>query len=546
MTHRCLPLLLLLPLSAAAANEAFDVVVYGGTAGGVIAAVSAAREGLRTALLEPTGHVGGMVSGGLGYTDIGVKQVIGGFAYEFYFRMGQHYQVHRYSNDVAWYHEPRVAEQIFREMLSGANVKLLEHVRLKEKGGVHMAGGKVVSIDMENGSAFTAAVFIDSSYEGDLMAQSGVTWTSGRESTSQYREPLAGVRERTPFHQFLYDIPAKDAQGRMMPEISPASLPAPGSADKAIQAYNFRNCFTQARNRVVFAKPPGYDPRRYQLFARLLAARTRAEGRDVALTSVLSIGHLPNGATDINNNGAFSTDYIGASWDYPDASYARRDQIWQEHKKYQAGFFYFLAHDPQVPAALRDEMNKWGLCPDEFTDSANWPRQLYIREARRMVGEYVMTQQDLQTNLTKPDAIGMGSYNSDSHNVQRIVDARGFVRNEGDMQVAVKPYQIPYRILLPKRAQATNLLVPVAFSASHVAYSSVRMEPQYMILGQAAGVAAKMAIAGKIPVQDIDTKALAAKLRGQGAVLEYVTYSQETALQQAKKAISSVINGPPQ
>lgn len=530
-----LALIFLLTFPAVAATRTFDLVVYGGTAGGVIAAVSAAREGLHTALLEPTSHVGGMVSSGLGYTDFGNKQVIGGLAYEFYHRVGKHYQVSQYSSDLSWYHEPHVAEQIFREMLAGAHVTLLVRARLKEKGGVHKSGTRITSIDTDSGNTFSASIFIDATYEGDLMAQSGVKWTYGRESAAQYGEALAGVRDRTPFHQFLADIPAKDGGGHLLPEISSASLPAPGSADKAVQAYNFRNCFTQAADRVAFARPEGYDSRRYELFARVIAARTKAEGHVPALNTVLSIGRLPNGTTDINNNGAFSTDYIGGSWSYPQASYAERDKIWQEHKNYQAGLFYFLAGDARVPASLRAEMNQWGLCAHEFTDSSNWPPQLYIREARRMVGEYVVIQQDLQTNLTKPDPIGMGSYNSDSHNVQRIVDAGGFVRNEGDMQVAVKPYQIPYRILLPKRAEATNLLVPVAFSASHVAYSSVRMEPQYMILGQAAGVAARMAMAAKTSVQDINTNALTAKLRSQGVVMEYLPSPHAAALSLARK-----------
>jgi len=365
------------------------------------------------------------------------------------------------------------------------------------------------------------------------MAQSGVTWTYGRESSAQYGETLAGVRDKTPFHQFLVDVSAKDAVGKLLPEISAAVLPAPGSADKAVQAYNFRMCFSAAPDHIVFAKPAGYDAHRYELLAHLIEARTKAEGHTPALGTLMKIDKLPNGTTDINNNGAFSTDYIGGSWEYPNASYAKRGEIWQAHKNYQAGLFYFLANDPGVPAAVRTEMNSWGLCAAEFADTDHWPRQLYIREDRRMVGEYVMVQQDLQTDLTKPDPIGMGSYNSDSHNVERIV-ADGFVRNEGDMQVAVKPYQIPYRVILPKRAEAENLLVPVAFSASHVAYSSVRMEPQYMILGQAAGVAAKMAIDGKIGVQAIDSSALTAKLRTQGTVMEYVPSSQGTALNAAR------------
>ncbi len=524
---------LCLAITASAATRDFDVVVYGGTAGGVIAAVSAAREGLHTALLEPTAHVGGMVSGGLGWTDYGKKEVIGGYAYEFYYRVGQHYGMSGYGNEVSWLHEPHVAEDIFRQMLKTAGVTLIEHARLTEKNGVDKQGTRINAIHTENGDSFTARIFIDSSYEGDLMAQAGVTWTYGRESSAQYGETLAGVRDKTPLHQFLVDVPAKDAAGRLLPEISAATLPAPGSADKAVQAYNFRMCFTAAPDRIAFAKPAGYDPHRYELLARLIEARTKAEGHPPALGTLMKIDRLPNGTTDVNNNGAFSTDFIGGSWGYPKASYAQRDEIWQAHKNYQAGLFYFLANDPSVLPAVRQEMNTWGLCPAEFTDTDHWPRQLYIREDRRMVGEYVMVQQDLQTNLTKPDPIGMGSYNSDSHNVERIV-TDGFVRNEGDMQVAVKPYQIPYRVMLPKRMEAENLLVPVAFSASHVAYSSVRMEPQYMILGQAAGVAAKMAIDGKITPQAIDTAALTAKLRTQGAVLEYLPSSQAAALAAAR------------
>ena len=521
-------------LAASAATRAFDVVVYGGTAGGVIAAVSAAREGLKTALVEPTAHVGGMVSGGLGFTDYGKKEVIGGYAYEFYFRVGRHYGMSGFGNDVSWLHEPHVAEDIFREMLTGAGVTLFEHARLQEKNGVTKQGARVTAIRTEGGDSFGAQVFIDSSYEGDLMAQAGVTWTYGRESVPQYGESLAGVRDKTPFHQFLVDVPAKDAQSKLLPEIRDAAPGPPGSADKAMQAYNFRMCFSTAADRVPFAMPAGYDAHRYELLARLIEARTKTDGHAPALGTLMKIDRLPNGATDVNNNGAFSTDYIGGSWEYPNASYAQRDEIWWEHKKYQSGLFYFLANDPRVPPSVRAEMKSWGLCAAEFTDSDHWPRQLYIREDRRMIGEYVMIQQDLQTELSKPDPIGMGSYNSDSHNVERVV-ADGFVRNEGDMQVAVRPYQIPYRVMLPKRAEAENLLVPVAFSASHVAYSSVRMEPQYMIIGQAAGVAAKMAIEGKTAVQAIDTAALTARLRAQGAVMEYVPSPQTTALGAARQ-----------
>jgi hypothetical protein len=533
------PLALLLAAAALspAATRTFDVVVYGGTAAGVIAAVSAARQGLRTALVEPTAHIGGMVSGGLGRTDYGKKEVIGGYALEFYWRVGLHYQMSRYGQEIAWLHEPHVAEDIFRQMLRDAGVTLVERSRLAEHDGVRKNGMTIAALSMDNGDEFAARVFIDAGYEGDVMAQSGVTWTYGRESQAQYGESLAGVRDRTPFHQFLVDIPATEA-GRLLPEISSETSQPPGSADRRVQAYNFRMCLCEDPARQIhFPKPDHYDPARYALLARLIRAIQAAEHRTPPLARFMNIDRLPNGTTDVNNNGAFSTDYIGGSWHYPTAGYFQREMIWQAHKDYQSGFFYFLAHDPQVPEPLRAEMNRWGLCKDEFADTANWPRQLYIRESRRMVGEYVMRQQDLQTDLAKPDPIGMGSYNSDSHNVERIVDAAGFVRNEGDMQVAVKPYQIPYRILLPKRAEAVNLLVTAAFSATHVAYSSVRMEPQYMILGHAAGVAAKLAIAAGKSVQDIDTAELAKLLRAQGAIMEYSPNAQSEALQKLRATL---------
>jgi FAD dependent oxidoreductase len=531
-------LLTILAASCMAAPRDFDVVVYGGTAGGVIAAVSAAREGLKTALVEPTNHLGGMVSGGLGWTDYGKKEVIGGYALEFYYRVGLHYGMKRFGNEVSWLHEPHVAEDIFRQMLNEAGVTVLNGQRLREKSGVRKEGLAVREITMEDGSSFTAKIFIDSTYEGDLMAQTGITFTFGRESSQQYGESLGGVREKTPLHQFLVNVSPHDAQHHLLPEISDEKPGPAGSADKKVQAYNFRMCLSEiAGNQTPFAKPEGYDPKRYELLVRLIEARTKAEGKVPPLGSLMKIDRIPNGKSDVNNNGAFSTDYIGGSWDYPNATYAKRQQIWEAHKRYIAGFLFFMANDTRVPAELRSDLNKWGLCMDEFTDTGNWPRQLYIREARRMVGEYVAVQKDLQTELTKPDPIGMGSYNSDSHNLERVVDTDGFVRNEGDMQVAVKPYQIPYRSIVPKRGDVQNVLVPVCFSASHVAYSSMRMEPQYMIIGQAAGVAAKMAIAGRKSVQEIDTVALTARLRTQGAVMEYVPTPQGSAIQNATRIV---------
>ncbi len=497
--------------------RSYDLVVYGGTAGGVITAVSAAREGLRVALLEPHGHVGGMVSGGLTATDFGKKAVIGGISLEFFERVGR-----RYGEPIGWYFEPHVAEEVFLEMLKEASVPVFFRHRLREKTGVGKKGTKVIEIRLENGSVFRGAIFADASYEGDLMAQAGVSYTWGREGTAQYGESLAGVRDKTPKHQFLVRVPAHDEKGRLLPEIQAGPKGEPGQADRKVQAYNFRLCLTDVKeNQVPYPRPKGYDPKRYALLARYIQAFAQANGRPPRMGELMNPVKMPKGKTDTNNNGPFSTDYIGGNWDYPEASYATRAGIWQAHVDYIQGFLYFLANDPQVPAPLHDEINRWGLAKDEFTDNGNWPNQLYVREARRMVGEYVMAQKDIQEDLRKPDVIGMGSYNSDSHNIQRLATPDGAVENEGDMQVPVTPYQIPYRMLLPKRAEATNLLVPVCFSASHVAYSTLRMEPQYMILGHATGVAARMALRAGVAVQDVDTGALSARLKEQRAVFEW-------------------------
>jgi hypothetical protein len=494
-----------------------DLVVYGGTAGGVLTAVAAAREGLTVALLEPGRHLGGMVSGGLGWTDYGKKEVIGGYSLEFFERVGR-----KYGRTIEWHFEPHVAEEVFNDLVKESGVRVYLDHRLREKGAVRKEGTRLTEIRMENGTSFRAKVFADASYEGDLMAQAKVSFTWGREAIRDYDESLAGVRDHTPLHQFRVAVSPTDASRRLLPEIMPRSKDPIGAADRRVQAYNFRLCMTTvASNRVAWPKPAGYTAARYALLARYLRPFEAELKRPLAINDVMKADILQNGKTDTNNNGAFSTDYIGGSYGYPNGSYAARARIRQAHVDYIQGFLYFLATDASVPASLHAEMQEWGLCADEFTDTEHWPRQLYIREARRMVGAYVMSQKDIQTDLTKPDAIGMGSYNSDSHNVQRRPNEDGTaVENEGDMQVRVSPYEIPYRVLLPRRTEATNLLVPVCFSATHVAYSTLRMEPQYMILGHAAGVAAKLAIDAAGAVQDVDVRALRARLKSQRAVLE--------------------------
>jgi hypothetical protein len=496
----------------------FDVVVYGGTAGGVISAVTAARQGLRVALLEPGNHLGGMVTGGLSATDHGEKKVVGGYTLEFYQRLGRHY-----NRDIEWYPEPQVAEKVLQEMVQEAGaVTVFYQRRLKEKGGVQKQDRRIGAIRTEDDSVFQAAIFIDASYEGDLMAQAGVSYTWGREGAGQYHESLAGVRPRDANHQFDFPISAYDETGTRLPEIQMGPRGELGAGDRKIQAYNFRMILTQDRDyRVVFPLPPDYNAKRYELLRRFLSAFSSREGRPARLDEILLPRPIANHKWDFNNRGPFSTDYIGANWEYPNTGYQKRREIWQDHINYTKGLFYFLAHDPRVPRSLQEELNEFGLAKDEFVDNENWPHQLYVRESRRMVADFVMTQKDVQTELTKPDVIGMGSYNSDSHNVQRYITGQGQVQNEGNMEVSVTPYQIPYRILLPRRNEAANLLVTVCFSASHVTYSTLRMEPVYMIIGQAAGVAAAMAIEGKVPAHDIETTALTAILRSQKTVMEW-------------------------
>lgn len=514
------------------AQQSYDLVVYGGTAGGVMTAIAGARHGLKTVLLEPRTHVGGMATGGLSRTDTGVREVIGGLALEFYYRVGNRYNMRSYKNPVAWFYEPKVGESVMREMLQEAGVTLLLHHRLRESSGVTLQGAEITEITTENGARFRGKVFADCSYEGDLMVQAKVRYTFGRESSAQYGESLAGVRDRTPYHQFLFDVPARDAAGRPLPEVEAVLPLAPGTADKRIQAYNFRIIATNvAANRIPWPRPANYDGKRYELLARYLAAFVAKHGRSPVFHELTLIAPIPNGKADFNNNGPFSTDYIGKNYEYPNGSYATRDRIWQEHVDYVQGFYYFLANDPRVPKDLQKEVNEWGLPRDEYADTNHWPNQLYVREARRLQGVYVASQKDLQTELTKHDVIGMGSYNSDSHNLQRFVNAKGMAENEGDMQVAVKPYQIPFRVLLPKKEEARNLFVPVCFSATHVAYSSLRMEPQYMILGHAAGVAAALAIQGGTAVQDVNVAELQKILQSEAAVFTYVRTPQQDAME---------------
>jgi hypothetical protein len=507
-------------LRAAASSRSAELVVYGGTASGVMTAYSAAREGLQVVLLEPGTHLGGMVTGGLSATDLGHFTIIGGYAREFYMKAAAHYGVRNLDAEGNWRSEPHVDEAIFRDMLKEAGVRVYFHEQLRESDGVALAGQRIVSIATSDGKRWYAKIFADCTYEGELLKQAHVSYTWGRESSQEYGEDLAGVREHSSGHFFIWPVSAYDQDRHLLPEIDPGPLAASGSGDKKVQAYNFRLILTNdPANRLSFPKPSGYDRSRFALLERYLGEFQQHIGRAPRFTDFFNPVMIPNHKADFNNNGPVSTDYIGHSWKYPESSYAERAALWREHLLYAQSLVYFLSHDASVPDGLRAEMNEWGLPRDEFKDTGHWPNQLYVREGRRMIGEYVMRQPDLQTDRTKADSIGMGSYNSDSHNVERIAMPDGTVENEGDVQVPVQPYEIAYGAITPKRDESRNLLVPVCLSATHVAYSSVRMEPQYMIIGQAAGVAAALAVHNNTSIQDVPVSQLQRILRAHGAVL---------------------------
>ncbi|HEY3853220.1 MAG TPA: FAD-dependent oxidoreductase [Verrucomicrobiae bacterium] len=494
-----------------------DICVFGGTSGGVAAAVQAAKAGQKVVLTEFGNHLGGMTSGGLGKTDIGNKGAIGGIAREFYRRVGQHYG----SNEV-WTFEPHVAEAVFNEMAKEAGVHVYFNARL---GSVKMKNSRVTEIRMEDGRIFRAKMFIDASYEGDLMARAGVSYFVGREANSTYGETLNGIRAVTPKHQFLVAVNPwqrlNDPASGVLPWIQEESPGTPGSGDKSIQAYNFRLCLTQnPTNRMPIDSPPNYNSSQFDLLARYITDLV-ASGKTPSLRQFMNIDMVPNGKTDINNNGGFSTDFIGGNYGYPEGSYSERAKIWKAHEDYTRGFLYFLANDPRSTPGIRAEMSPWGLCKDEFSDTGGWPSQLYVREARRMVSDYVMTERNCRESLALPDAVGLAAYTMDSHNCRRIIRA-GHVENEGDVQVGgFPPYQISYRSLVPRQTECQNLIVPVCLSASHIAYGSIRMEPVFMVLGQSAAMAATLAIEEKVSVQKIDYEELRRRMLAAGQILSW-------------------------
>jgi hypothetical protein len=529
-------------LPAAAPSQA-DIVIYGCTSGAMTAAIQARKMSKSVVVVCPEKHLGGLTAGGLGFTDSGDKSVIGGLSREFYHRVWQHYDTpqawrwqkreefgNKGQGTVAmdatartmWIFEPHVAEQVYEKWMAEWKIPVVRGAWLDRGKGVTMKNGRIASIRMLDGKTYTGKVYIDATYEGDLMAAAGVTFHVGREAMSTYDEKWNGVQTGVLHHRHHfgavktpvspYVVPGDPASG-VLPRISASPPGEYGAADDKVQAYCYRMCLTRvAENRIPFAKPEGYDPREYELLLRIFDAGWRE--------TFQKYDAIPNWKTDTNNHGPFSTDNIGRSYDYPNASYERRNEILKEHQTYQKGLLYFMANDPRMPAEVRDEVAKWGLAKDEFPDNGGWPHQIYVREARRMIGKYVMTENELVKRRPTPESVGMGSYGIDSHNIQRYITPEGHVQNEGDIGVSTNgPYQISYGSLVPKKGQAANLLVPVCVSSSHIAYGSIRMEPVFMILGQSAATAAAMAIEGKLDVQDVPYERLRERLLKDGQVL---------------------------
>lgn len=518
-----------------------DVVIYGGTSAAITAAVQVVKMGKSVIVVSPDKHLGGLTSSGLGFTDTGDKSVIGGLSREFYQRVFNYYDKEETwvwqtkedygnvgqgtpaidgANKTMWIFEPHIAERIFEDFVKEYNIKVHRNEFLDRSKGVQIQDGKIVSITTLNGKLYEAPVFIDATYEGDLMAAAGVSYHVGREANSKYNENWNGIQVGELHHQHHfgdmnispYKVPGDSTSG-VLPRISTENPGIRGEGDNRLQAYCFRMCLTnEDANRVPFQRPDDYDPEQYELLVRVFETGWNQ--------TFNKFDPIPNLKTDTNNHGPFSTDNIGMNYDYPEASYERRQEIIKEHENYQKGLLYFVATDPRIPQDVQMEFKTWGLAKDEFSDNGNWPHQIYVREARRMQGNYVMTENEIMGRTPVDKPIGMGSYTMDSHNVQRYITPEGYVQNEGDIGVKPKdPYQIHLGAILPKKTECSNLIVPVAVSSSHIAFGSIRMEPVFMILGQSAGTVAVLALEKNMSVQGLDYADIRNLLERDGQVL---------------------------
>ena len=546
MRKSTLFLLGLLPLIAIGAQQT-DVVIYGGTSAAIVAAVQVKKMGKSVIVVSPDRHLGGLSSGGLGWTDTGNKAVIGGLAREFYHRIWKHYDEDgswrqqskdEYGNKgqgtpaidgderTMWIFEPHAAEGVFEDFVRDYEIEVVRDAWLdRGPDGVTVEDGRITEFRTLDGTIYRGKIFMDATYEGDLISAADIDTRVGRESKETYGEDWNGVQIGVLHHGHHFDaipnqqridpyvIPGDPSSG-VLPRISAAHPGEKHAGDHKVQAYCFRMCLTNdPTNRIPFSRPDNYDPQQYELLVRIFDAGWRE--------TFQKFDPIPNHKTDTNNHGPMSSDNIGMNYNYPEGSYAERRAIFKEHEDYQKGWLYFIATDPRVPTEVQAEMNTWGLPKDEFTDNGNWSHQLYIREARRMVGDFVMTENELLQRSPTPKPIGMGSYTLDSHNVQRYITPEGYVQNEGDIGVKCKPYQIAYGSLVPQKEQCENLFAPVCVSSSHIAFGSIRMEPVFMILGQSAATAACFAIDDNIPVQDVDYEKLRQRLLADGQVLSH-------------------------
>lgn len=537
-----------------AQNKKYDVVIYGGTSAGIASAIQTSRMGKSVVIIEPTHRLGGLTTGGLGQTDIGNKHVIGGISREFYQNIRKYYDDpnnwkwqsrNAYMDDgqtrtekgedAMWTFEPSAALRVYHQMLSVEKIDIVYGERLNRESGVIKKDNRIESIEMENGSKYTGEMFIDATYEGDLMAAAGVSYRVGRESNSEYGETLNGVQankisatlkwtlSRNAYNHNFIDrvdpyIIKGDSKSGLLPYISENSPGIDGEGDNKIQAYCFRMTLTDhPDNRIPFKKPENYNELNYELLFR------NYEAAGGPIEEMYTYGDklvpwinspMPNRKTDTNNQKGFSTDFIGQNYDYPDASYEEREKIVQAHREYQQGLMWTLAYHPRIPEKVRDKVSQWGTCKDEYEKGSDgWQQQLYIREARRMLSDYVMTQKNCEGIDIVEDPIGMAAYGMDSHHIQRYVDANGFVQNEGNVEAhGFSPYAISYRSIVPKKEECKNLLVPICVSSTHIAFGSIRMEPVFMVLGQSAAIAACQAIDEKKAVQEINYSLLQQRL----------------------------------
>lgn len=489
----------------------------------MVAAVAAARQGASVAIVEPGQHVGGMLSGGLSRTDVERQEtLIGGLAAEVFQRIGA-----RYGQRVAWRFEPHVASAVLEELLVEAGVDLIRGGAL---ASAQVESRRLRSMQATDGSRFEAHTWIDASYEGDLFAAAGATYAVGREARTHHAEPLAGRREILPNpHQARAPVSALADDGRLLPRVVPyEDLGAPGDGDGKVQAYCYRLCLTSADDRLPLDPPPGYTRSTYVAVDRYLTALI-ADGIRPRMHDVIGLSELPNQKVDVNSHGPFSTDLLGAAWAYPEATADERSRIAAEHRTWAQGLLHFLATDAAVPGEIAELVTPLGYPRDEFVADGGWPHQLYVREARRLQGEHVLTQADLTEGRIPGDTVAMGGYNIDIREVQwvacpisRFPDVHREVLVEGYLSVPVPPYGIPYRSLLPRRSELENVIVSTALSASAVAFSSVRMEPTFMAVGHAAGVAAAIASRHGSKAHDVDVEELRMHLTADRQVLRPV------------------------